>query len=163
MAKHSISEAAKLTGKNRSTLHRHIQSGKLSKEEDEEGNPVIDTSELQRVYGKLKLPDAAQQSQSDTKQQPATPDKTAEMELLKLKLQHAEEKLHIEATRREEAERRERETKEEMSRLVGIIDKQTYLLAAPKPEEEQEPAPKKQEAPKPGFWQRVLGGTNRDG
>ena len=55
MAKHTISEAARLTGKARSTLHRHIKSGKLSKGEDDDGMPVIDTSELQRVYGPLQL------------------------------------------------------------------------------------------------------------
>lgn len=53
MAKHSISEAAKLTKKARSTLHRHIKEGKLSKELDADGQPVIDTSELVRAYGPL--------------------------------------------------------------------------------------------------------------
>lgn len=53
MAKHTISEAARITGKSRSTLHRHIKSGKLSKGLDKEGMPVIDTSELHRVYGSL--------------------------------------------------------------------------------------------------------------
>lgn len=47
----SISEAARLTGKNRSTLHRHIQQGKLSKTIDETGESKIDTSEILRVYG----------------------------------------------------------------------------------------------------------------
>lgn len=53
MAKHSISEAARLTGKSRSTLHRHIKLGKISKEVSPAGEPVIDTSELNRVYGDL--------------------------------------------------------------------------------------------------------------
>lgn len=54
MAKHSISEASKLTGKARSTLHRHIKEGKLSKGQDVDGQPVIDTAELVRVYGPLQ-------------------------------------------------------------------------------------------------------------
>ena len=54
MAKHSISEASKLTGKARSTLHRHIKDGKLSKGQDVDGQPVIDTAELVRVYGPLQ-------------------------------------------------------------------------------------------------------------
>lgn len=53
MVKHSISEASRITGKSRSTIHRHIKSGKVSKEISEDGSPVIDTSELQRVYGLL--------------------------------------------------------------------------------------------------------------
>ena len=54
MAKHSISEASRLTGKARSTIHKHINDGKVSKELDKEGNPVIDTSELVRAYGPLQ-------------------------------------------------------------------------------------------------------------
>lgn len=59
MAKHSISEAAKLTGKARSTLHRHLKDGKISKEIDADGQPVIDTAELVRVYGPLQAQDSS--------------------------------------------------------------------------------------------------------
>jgi len=51
MAVVSISEAATLTGKNRSTLHRHIATGKLSRVANGDG---LDTAELIRVYGALK-------------------------------------------------------------------------------------------------------------
>lgn len=54
MAKHSITEASKLTGKARSTLHRHLKEGRLSKSQDADGQPVIDTAELVRVYGPLQ-------------------------------------------------------------------------------------------------------------
>lgn len=54
MAKVSISEASRLTGKPRSTIHRHINKGKLSKQKDGLGNPVLDVIELERVYGDLK-------------------------------------------------------------------------------------------------------------
>jgi hypothetical protein len=54
MAKVNLSQAAKLTGKNRTTIWRHIQSGKLSSERDRDGMPFVDTSELIRVYGELK-------------------------------------------------------------------------------------------------------------
>jgi len=55
MAIVSISEAARLTGKSRNTLHNQIRTGKLSTVH----NPVtnskgIDTSELLRVFGQLK-------------------------------------------------------------------------------------------------------------
>lgn len=56
MAKLNLSQAAKVVGKNRVTLWRHINSGKLSAERDREGNPLVDTSELIRVYGELKAP-----------------------------------------------------------------------------------------------------------
>ena len=51
----SVSEAAKLTGVARQTINRHIRSGKLSAVH-KNGKKVIDTSELIRVYGEIKLP-----------------------------------------------------------------------------------------------------------
>ena len=70
MAKVSISEAARLTGKPRSTLHRHIKKGKVTKETDGQGNPVIDVAELERVYGKLQQ---AGMEQNEATIQPAPP------------------------------------------------------------------------------------------
>jgi len=54
MAKLNLSQAAKAVGKNRVTLWRHINTGKLSAERGRDGNPLVDTSELLRVYGELK-------------------------------------------------------------------------------------------------------------
>jgi len=54
MALVSISEAARLTGKARSTLHKYIKKGKLSTTTDQNtGNKSIETSELIRVFGKI--------------------------------------------------------------------------------------------------------------
>ena len=53
MAQVSISEAARLTGKSRKTLHTYISNGKLTKVTDTNGKPKIDTSELIRVFGEL--------------------------------------------------------------------------------------------------------------
>lgn len=50
MAIVSISEASRLTGKTRATIHRHINTGKLSKTKDDTGAIGIDISELVRVY-----------------------------------------------------------------------------------------------------------------
>lgn len=55
MAKVSVSEAAKLTGKSVKTIYRHIDTGKLSSSQNDNGYKYIDTSELQRVYGELKI------------------------------------------------------------------------------------------------------------
>lgn len=54
MAKLNLSQAAKAVGKSRVTLWRHINTGKLSAERDRDGNPLVDTSELLRVYGEIK-------------------------------------------------------------------------------------------------------------
>jgi len=50
----SISEAARLTGKSRRTLHRHIDAGHISRSHTHFGEKGIDVSELIRVYGELK-------------------------------------------------------------------------------------------------------------
>jgi len=55
MAKVSVAEAAKLTGKSIKTIYRHIDTGKLSSSQNENGSKSIDTSELQRVYGDIKI------------------------------------------------------------------------------------------------------------
>jgi len=51
MAKVSISEAARLTGKSRTTLHRFIKTGELSTCSGERNAKMLDTSELLRVFG----------------------------------------------------------------------------------------------------------------
>lgn len=54
MALVSISEAARLTGKARSTLHKYIKQGRLSTTTDQNtGKKNIETSELIRVFGKI--------------------------------------------------------------------------------------------------------------
>ncbi len=70
MTKLNLSQAAKAVGKNRVTLWRHINTGKLSAERDRDGNPLVDTSELLRVYGELKR-DATHSN--NKKQQHETP------------------------------------------------------------------------------------------
>lgn len=55
MAKVSVAEAAKLTGKSVKTIYRHIDTGKLSSTQNDNGSKSIDTSELNRVYGSLKI------------------------------------------------------------------------------------------------------------
>jgi len=60
MALHNISEAARLAGKSRSTVHRHIKEGKLSKVIGKDGSPAVETSELRRVYGDLSHQDSSE-------------------------------------------------------------------------------------------------------
>lgn len=79
MPSFNISQAAKLTGKARSTIQRDIKTGKLSATNGENGSPVIDASELMRVYGKLK-PSSLHQSCSDVTQG-ATPKSTDNLSL----------------------------------------------------------------------------------
>lgn len=55
MPKVSITEAAKLAGISRSYLYRkYITPGVISTEKDNAGNPVVDTAEILRVFGKIQ-------------------------------------------------------------------------------------------------------------
>jgi Helix-turn-helix domain len=51
MASIGLSEAARLTGRNQSTIHRAMKTGKLAYAIGEGGERRIDTSELDRVFG----------------------------------------------------------------------------------------------------------------
>ena len=54
MAQVSVTKAARLAGVSRSTFYRsYINTGKVSVGSDQQGNPVVDTSELLRVFGVL--------------------------------------------------------------------------------------------------------------
>lgn len=54
MASIGLSEAAKLTGRNQSTIHRAMKAGRLSYTVGEAGERRIDTAELDRVF-RVKL------------------------------------------------------------------------------------------------------------
>ena len=76
----SISEAARLTGKNRRTLHRHIEAGRLSVSHDATGAPQVEIVELLRVYGPLKQAPVSQpapEAQGEAVSQEATPSNEA--------------------------------------------------------------------------------------
>src|SRR3954449_4171168 len=51
-----IKVAAELAGRDRSTILRAIESGKLSASKSEVGHYLIDPAELERVYGALRNP-----------------------------------------------------------------------------------------------------------
>ena len=57
MAKHTIQEAIKLTGKSRKTLYRYMEKGKLSYGFMPDERRFFETSELIRVFGEIKKSD----------------------------------------------------------------------------------------------------------
>ena len=48
-----VAEASKLVARSIPTIYRHIKQGKLSAHVDNDGNKVIDVSELQRFYNSV--------------------------------------------------------------------------------------------------------------
>jgi hypothetical protein len=123
--KFNIVQAAELAGVARQTIHRFIKKGKLSVEKTADGKTVIDKSELLRVFPNLVTPGASHMSRPDTPQ--VTAILQSQIELLQREL---------DVTRQEREHDRE-EYRREKDRLLGIIEKQTLLLPAPKEPEEK--------------------------
>jgi len=85
MAKVSISEAARLTGKSRTTLHRLIKTGELSTCAGVRNSKMIDISELIRVFGDISAPATEQYSEQDSEQHVTVPDTANEQMVNSLK------------------------------------------------------------------------------
>lgn len=67
--KYSLSEAAKATGKNKTTIQRAIKNGKISAAKGDSGSYEIDPSELHRVFPPAAAQRDAQHPQSNGAQQ----------------------------------------------------------------------------------------------
>ena len=67
MALVTKSEASSLTGKSIKTIYRHIDTGKLSSTLDENNKKQVDTAELVRVYGEIKIDDELLTKNDNTK------------------------------------------------------------------------------------------------
>lgn len=85
MAKVSISEAARLTGKSRTTLHRLIKTGELSTCAGVRNSKMIDISELIRVFGDISAPVTEQYSEQASEQRVTVPDAVNEQVINSLK------------------------------------------------------------------------------
>jgi len=116
----SISEAARLTKRSRTTIYRYRDEGKISISTDHQGNPVIDTSELLRVFGEIELDNVGQVAEQANEHK-VTPEydtvhqgKNAENTLLKEAVKRLEAEL-------EEAKRREAWLQGQMERLTALL------------------------------------------
>ena len=67
--KYSLSEAAKATGKNKTTIQRAIKNGKISASKGDSGSYEIEPSELHRVFPPVTVQRDAQHPQSNDTQQ----------------------------------------------------------------------------------------------
>lgn len=132
----TVAEAALRVGKSRQTLFDKIKRGQLSATVNHDGVKVVEVSELLRVFGTLLSDDEVKQNQANKTGQPEL---TTQTSTLQLELERA--KLHIERrdfeieqlrARIEEMKERERQNIDDRTKLLGIIDRQTLLLAAPK-------------------------------
>jgi len=85
MAKVSISEAARLTGKSRTTLHRLIKAGELSTCSGARNAKMVDISELIRVFGDISKPVKEQPFEQVPEQRVTVPPAPSEQMVSSLK------------------------------------------------------------------------------
>lgn len=122
MARLTITEAARVTGVSRITLHRYIKAGKLSRNADK----TIDTAELLRIGLPLQHGNVIE----DVAVQPeVTPETTTHLERIIETLEHERDLL---AHQLVEAQERERTAREREARLLQMLEQaqrqQQYLL-----------------------------------
>ena len=140
MTQVTISEAARRVGIARSTLLRHIKNGKVSKVIGKDGKPRLDTSELLRVYGDLKI--------SDTDDTSATLHQNYSMLQVDTGDRYTEKDIEIATLRAElkAAIERSDEFKEERDEWRGVAKKGQALLTD-----------EGQGRPSRGLWARIFG------
>lgn len=140
MTQITISEAARRVGIARSTLLRHIKNGKVSKVIGKDGKPSLDTSELLRVYGYLKV--------SDTDDTSATLHQNHSMLHLDTGDRYTEKDIEIAILQAELKAALERadEFKEERDEWRGVAKKGQALLTDAG-----------QGVPRQGLWKRIFG------
>ena len=145
MAKLNISQAAKLAGVSRATLHKHLKAGKLSVSIEGDGSRVIDVAELEHVYGPLGTADTVSPQRKSLHSD--TLDIVTVLQAHIRRLEHELDLLRHERDAERQAREREREDhRQERERRHGMLEKQLYLL--PKPQEADGTPPKRT------WWQR---------
>jgi AcrR family transcriptional regulator len=128
MALLPLRQAADAAGVARQTLYRYVKDGRITATVGHDGQKQVDTSELLRVFGKLREPVTQMTGATvsdDGKRQPATAPETdrASPETAQLQVELAAAQALLGMTQTELAATRERE-----ARLLGVVESQTRLL-----------------------------------
>jgi len=144
---YSLSEAAKATGKSKSTLQRAIKSGKISASKDVHGQYTVDPTELHRVYP-VKAADApesvAQQTNDATRNGDDVPDYLSELITLRAEVKAKDEVIAANKdTIGDLRDRLDREGEERRQIMAVLTDQR---------EKETEPAPE----PRKGILARMF-------
>lgn len=168
----NLADAAKKVGISRSSIYRLIDEGKLSATTDRRGKKVVELSELLRVFGSIQEETEQDKTQENKKHKPVNASgltgrtgqdtlfsTVQELEHLRTQLQLKDMELRLKDKELELANERMQDLRQtteqvnqEKNKLLNIIERQTLLLAAPKPPRVasktiQAPPPAKKTAP----------------
>ena len=127
----SLKDASELVGKHRSTLHRAMVAGRLSYSVGDNGDRLIDTSELDRVYG---IQQTAPESRNDASSDQCNDTKLAELRA-QLELERAKAVLLTDQVR---------DLREDRDRWRSMAEQSTRLLTDGSHKESS------------GFWKRLF-------
>ncbi len=157
---HTLGEAAKATGKQKSTILDSIRKGRISAQKNDFGQWQIDPAELHRLY-----PPVSQNVQSETDIVQNERDKTIatpyKIELLQEKIRFLERELNrFERTEadlkedRDDLRRRLDHSEQARDKALADLTRLTLMLTDQREKKESSPTSGKQ---KKGFWRRLLG------
>ena len=90
---YTLGEAAKATGKSKTTVQRAITKGSISASKGKNGRYAIDASELHRIFPKVSTDTVAQRSQVDTSRPPNETPLQVKVEALEAMLEREREAL----------------------------------------------------------------------
>ena len=134
---YSLSEAAKASGKSKSTLTRAIDKGKISASKDEHGRYQIEPTELHRVYPAVASEPVAQQSNEQLRNIEATSELVNELIDLRAEVKTKEQLVTVhEKTIDDLRERLDKEGEERRQLTAMLTDQRTR---------------------RKGFWARLTG------
>jgi len=114
---YTLGEAAKATGKAKTTIQRAIKSGRISASKSSSGAYDIDPSELHRVF-----PATVAQQEFKNDAQPLGATDKIEAEVLRVKVDMLEQQLH-----------REQETIEDLRKRLDSAESRIILLTDQRP------------------------------
>jgi hypothetical protein len=140
-------QAAKLTGKDRSTLLRAVASGRLSATRDDRGQHLFDPAELERVYGSLRAHSSAAQAVREDAYAHNPDAQAGELEKLRTMVEMLERERR---TSQETLEHERRSFEEERTFLRGMLEKQAEQVKLLTDQREREGARS------PSLWARLF-------
>lgn len=136
---YTLGQAAKATGKSKSTILKAIKSGRISGRKSDIGDWEIDPSELHRVYE--PVPENGLPEQQNTRQE--TVENTREIIELRVKLEASEQRLKDTQEQvldlRQRLDQSEEERRKSQAQLTALLTDQRQ----------------KEEPPPRGLWQRL--------
>ena len=152
MAKITVSEALKIVPVKKTALYGDIKKGVLSAEMDSRGRKVVDTAELERVYGTLKNPNTNGKQNGTPRTEPNgtgkvkgtdrteadTHGNASEVSVLKAQVELLTESLERSEQRAEELKEDKKEVGERLAeahKMLSAEQEKTRLLVLPNPEQ----------------------------